>query len=149
MSSMKLEDLPIQTVAPLSVHYPEENEDYPALEGHVVEEETIEGDSGDLEVGTEVCIYSAQKKKRPWIGVVTEVVNRRELKINWYERGGRSRKFYPMKAEDGSLYVSQVGTDNVMFWAFADELESEYLELSTYWLKKIAHEYTQLDKTIA
>ena len=53
-----------------------------------------------------------------------------------------------MQAEDGSPIEGTVGADTIMFWSMADELENGTMTFSNYWMKKIANEYSMLDKTI-
>ena len=122
--------------------------DHPPLQGEGVAVDAVEGDIGELTVGMDVCIYTDIKSARPWVGVVTEVLDKREFRVNWYQRKGRSRKFYPMKDGSSSLIISKQSLDSVMFWGMSQELSDVCLELSPYWMKKIANEYSVLDQSV-
>ena len=37
-------------------------------------------------IGMDVCVYTAMKRKRPWVGRVTKVKDRETFEINWYEK---------------------------------------------------------------
>ena len=54
-----------------------------------------------------------------------------------------------MKNDDGSLYLGKVGPESIMFWCFADEVDEDSLEMSAYWMKKVANEYIHLDHTLS
>ena len=118
----------------------------PRLLGESVAVEASNGSISELEVGTEVCVYSDIRKDRPWIGVISEVLGAREFVVTWFKRKDRSKKFYIMQEADGRSVSSPVSYESFMFWAFADIVTESYLELSNYWIKKIANEYETLDK---
>lgn len=111
----------------------------------IVEEGDIESDIG---VDMDVCVYTKMKRKRPWVGRVTELKDRETFSMNWYERDTSSKcgKFVAMKNENGSLYVTDLDVASVMFWAFTEARDEGSFIITPYWQDCLKREYKRMDQ---
>ena len=114
------------------------------LEG-VIEEGDIEREMG---VGMDVCVYTRMKRKRPWVGRVTDVKDRETFVMNWYEKDTASKcgKFIAMQNDDGTLYVTDLDVTSVMFWSFTENREEASFVITPYWLDCLKREYSRMDQ---
>ena len=147
LGSMTLDDLPRQEHSE-SVKIPslEAEINHPTLEGESITVDAEKGDVCELRPGTEVCVYSVTKHNRPWIGVISQVKSRKQLKVHWFENRVKG-KFCAMKDKKGRPVESDVSADSIMFWSMANKVSCSEMELSGYWIKKIQNEYSVLDKS--
>jgi len=147
---MKLEELPKQTAVDLAPT-PDYLKDAVVsventLSGDVYEEEPLEGDLSEVGIGTDVCVYTENRKGRPWVGRVVEILANKQFIINWFQRSGRSMVFEAMREPDGSLALSTIELDSIMFWEMSVKRSEDKFSLPSFWLETIKMEYAKLDK---
>ena len=145
---LKFDDLPKQKKQH-DVEIPEyllDTEVVNDLLGDVYEEEILEGDREEIDIGTDVCIYTDAVKSRPWLGRVTKVLDNRRLEIQWFiKKTGRGRGYQAMTNSDGTPNLGVVEVDSVMFWHMTERRSETEFSLSAYWLEIIKREYETLD----
>ena len=149
---MKLDELPQQNVDDNELTRPREPRDAevvpPNLEGELIFD-THEGNVSELQPGTEVCVYNVDpdpSDERPWLAIIKEVKGRKRLKVHWFRKNGSELKFTALFDRRGNPVTSVINSDTLMFWSMADKVTPSNMELSAYWTKKIAHEYSVLDE---
>ena len=146
---MKLNDLPKQRHEVLQIpEYLEEVEDGTELTGDLYPEEVEEGDfESDIATGMDVCVYTTNKRWRPWVGRVVQLLENKKFLIHWYSRkSGRGRKFEAMTEENGERCVSEISYGSVMNWGMSENRTKNSFTLSTYWLEYFVREYANYDK---
>ena len=141
LKKLKLEDLPKQRASD-DVTIPDYLTDalVPAeksLSGDVYEEEPIEGDLSEVDVGSDVCVYTENTTGRPWVGRVTQILDQRQFEIHWYTRSGRSSVFHALKEPDGIPSLSKVDLEAIMFWEMTVKRTEDSFTLPSYWLETI------------
>ena len=145
---MKLLDFPQQVREGVSVpEYLEVVEDESELTGDLHPEEVEDGDlDRDIATGMDVCVYTADKRWRPWVGRVVELLGNRKFLIHWYSRKGRSRKFEAMSNANGERCVSEMDYECVMAWQMSENRTPTSFILSSFWLNYMAMEYAKYDR---
>ena len=148
---MKIEEFPKQKEEILQAPNNLEMEiQRPPLQGEEIESEPEDGSLTEICEGVEVCLYSRETASRPWIGRVAKVLPKGEFIINWFQQMGKSRKFFSMKNPDGSPMTAKQDMESIMFWGMSSSPDdSNYLELSSYWIRRINHEYKILDENFS
>ena len=116
------------------------------LSGNICQEEIVEGNvREDIRIGSDVCVYTASRRSRPWVGRVTEVLGDTFI-IHWYSRKPSKRnEFCAMTNYDGSPYQSDQHVESIMFWDMSENRKADSFTLSNYWLEAIKEEYAKLD----
>ena len=96
----------------------------------------------------DVGIYTDDKRWRPWLGRIVQILEKR-IMIQWYSRKTvRSTVFTAMKNPDGSPSLAELDNDTVMFWMVSEpqSRKPESFSISHYWLETIKLEYEEIDK---
>ena len=86
--------------------------------------------------------------ERPWVGRITEVLERRKFIIRWYQRHGRSLRFHAMFNDDKTPYQSLLENQSVMMWDISVERTQNSFHLTPYKLSKILKEYKKYDQQL-
>ena len=143
---MDLQSLPKQEKPDLapSVSAQDELEEHKLL-GKFCDEEPIVGDLKDICVGDDVCVYTASKQGRPWVGRVTNCLEGNKFTIQWFKREGRSRHFKAMVNPEGVPNCCELDLDTVMFWSMTENKSENRFLISPYWMDAICHEYNRID----
>ena len=141
LRKLKLEDLPKQRLID-NPPIPDYLKDAvvpveKTLSGDVYEEDPIEGDLGEVGVGTDVVVYTENAAGRPWVGRVTELLPDKQFKIHWYTRSGRSYVFHALMNQEGNPSLSTLSLGTVMFWDMSIKRTEEKFTLPAYWLETI------------
>ena len=126
----------------------EDLEDQRQIQGTFFEEIVEEGDlEKEICVNMDVCVYTVQKRKRPWVGRVISLENRDNFVINWYERDSSSKcgRFIAMKNDNGTLYTSKMDLATVMLWSFTADREENSFVITPVWQDCLKKEYTKID----
>ena len=152
--SAKREGLPRMDMCELPTQCDEETKsseddvDQRQIHGTFFEEIVEEGDlEKEICVDMDVCVYTVQKKKRPWVGRVISLQNRDNFVINWYEKDLSSKcgRYIAMKKDDGTLYTSEMDLATVMLWSFTvDRLENSFV-VTPVWHDCLKKEYSKID----
>ena len=119
----------------------EESDDYEKeLCGNICQPVVEEGDVyEDINVGSDVVVYTTSRKSRPWVGRVTEVLGEKFI-IHWFSRKPSTRNvFCAMNNYDGSPYQSDQHLDSIMMWDMSQKKTAESFELSNFWLQACLH----------
>ena len=152
--SAKREGLPRMDICELPTQCDEEAkssedlEDQRQIQGTFFEEIVEEGDlEKEICVNMDVCVYTVQKRKRPWVGRVISLENRDNFVINWYERDSSSKcgRFIAMKNDNGTLYTSKMDLATVMLWSFTADREENSFVITPVWQDCLKKEYTKID----
>ena len=152
LPKLRLETLPklsasAEAVLPDEYEFVEENE-VPPLLGEVFPVEAEESCfDGNVVIGMDVVVYTQSKEKRPWFGRVLEIIPRRQFKIQWFGRRGKSNKFYALTNKDGTAYATVLETSVVMFWEICEAKQENSFILSHMWMKIILQEYNKYDES--
>ena len=147
---MNLLDFPKQTYETISIpEYLEEVEYEFELTGDLYPEEVEDGDlDQEITTGMDVCVYTTDKRWRPWVGRVVELLEGRRFLIHWYSRkSSRGKKFEAMSNDSGERCVSVMEYGSVMTWQMSENRTSTSFTLSNFWLNYIAREYSNYDVT--
>ena len=130
------------------VCYLEENEDGTELTGDLYAEDVDDGDlDSEIAPGMDVCIYTTDKRWRPWVGRVVQLLEHKRFLIHWYSRKScRSRKFEAMKNDSGERCVSEMEYGSVMVWQMSENRTPSSFTLSPFWLDYISREYATYDE---
>jgi hypothetical protein len=150
LEPMTLTDLPKQThdIPTIPAHLVV-GDDIPPLKGDFFPETVEEGHLEDeASVGMDVCIYTDDKRWRPWLGRIVQILEKR-IVLQWYSRKTvRSTVFTAMKNPDGSPSLAELDNDTVMFWMVSEpqSRKPESFSISHYWLQTIKMEYLEIDK---
>lgn len=147
---MKLTDLPKQIIEEANED-PEEPDEYDEenqMTGNLCPETIVEGNlEDDIDSGTDVCVYTETIQGRPWVGRVQELLPNKKFVINWFSRRtGRGKIFRSLKSSDGSLSVSELDYDSIIFWDMSEHRTKESFSLANFWLESMRLEYEKLDK---
>ena len=147
---LKIEEFPKQQIEELRVpEYLEiEDGDIPELTGDKYPEVIDEGNfEDDICVGMDVCIYGEDKKNRPWVGRILQLLEDRRFLIHWFDRKTvRSKTFFAMTDSKGDPVISELENDTVMFWQFTENRTENSFSLSNWWLETIRREYESKDQ---
>ena len=146
---MKLKDLPKQLPEVLQVpdYLMDGDEDGIELTGDKYPENIDEGDlDSEISVGMDVCVYTEEKRGRPWVGRVLQLLEDQRFLIHWFTRKTiRSKTFYALTNNDGSPSISEQENGTVMFWQMSENRTQTSFSLSNFWLETIVREYESLD----
>jgi hypothetical protein len=151
LPKMILTDFPLQTEVIVSApsHLVTED-DTPQLTGDLYPEEIVNGSLEDeAAVDMDVCIYTEDKRWRPWLGRIVKLLENKRFVLQWYCRKSvRSSIFYAMNKPDGSPYLNELSNDSVMFWMMSEpqSRKSNSFSLSPYSLQTIQREYEEIDQ---
>jgi hypothetical protein len=147
---LKFDDLPKQKKQQHDVQIPDYLKDTHVvndLMGDVYEEDILEGDRNEIDIGTDCCIYTDAVRSRPWLGRVTKVLDNRRLEIQWFmKKTGRGHGFQAMINSNGTPNLGVVEVDSVMFWHMTEKRSETEFYLSAYWIEIIKREYETLDQ---
>ena len=109
-------------------------------------------DDGDLQEelldGTDVCIYTASKRSRPWVGRVLKTYPEEgEFEVQWYEKDKSSKhgRYIAMTYPNDAPYVSRMPYSTVMVWSFTEQRGEFEFVISSYWQQYLKSEYEKLD----
>ena len=148
--SLIIKDFPKQQAEVLQVpdYLLDEEDDGKELTGDKYPETVDEGNvDDDMHLGMDVCIYGDDKKGRPWVGRVKQVLEDRRFLIQWYTRKTvRSKIFYAETDSKGDPVVSEQENDSIMFWSMSENRTERSFSLSNFWLETIEREYETYDK---
>ena len=126
------------------------SDDLPEVRGELYPEEVVEGHLEDeVSVGMDVCIYTKDKKSRPWMGRIVQVLDNKRFLLQWYGRkSSRSTVFNALKNVDGSPYLTELDNDTVMFWMISEpqSRKPSSFSVSNYWMETIRVEYQEMDE---
>ena len=148
---MKLSDFPIQQAevyqAPEYLLQDPEDGDGCELTGDKYPETVDEGDiESEIAVGMDVCIFTDEKRGRPWVGRVIQILEGGRFIIHWYIRkSGRGNTFTASFEANGSRSVTELETGTVMFWSMSENRTKNSFSLSLFWLENIRREYSRLE----
>ena len=149
---LRLENLPKQSIAE-DVCVPDhlknavdavEN----TLSGDLYPEEISEGDLKEVDIGTDVVVYTTEIQTRPWVGRVTKLLANQRFEINWFvKKSGRGQVFESMKDALGSPVASVIDLDSVMFWQMSEKRTEQSFTLAPFWVETVRIEYLKLDSS--
>ena len=145
---MKIQDFPKQVQEILHTpDYLEEVEDSAELTGDLHPEDVDDGDlDSEIAEGMDVCIYTRDKRWRPWVGRVVQILEHKRFIIHWYSRkSSRSKRFEAMNNDSGERCVSEIKNGAVMVWQMSENRTPTSFTLSSFWLTYIAREYANYD----
>ena len=145
---MNISSLPKQRYEALPIpDYLIENDNDTELEGDLLPEEISEGDfDSEIAVDMDVVVYTMEKKGRPWVGRVIEILPEKKFIIHWFARKTiRSRRFEAMFSASGERNVSEMDNESVMIWQMSENRTESSFMLSNFWLEDIRREYETLD----
>ena len=115
--------------------------------GNLCPETIEEGDvDQEIEVGMDVCVYTKNKKSRPWVGRVSELLPDNRFVIHWYQRRGRGNTFHALKNFDESPFLTEQDYESIMFWDMSEKRKESSFDISNFWLLAFNHEYEKIDK---
>ena len=126
----------------------EEDIDQRQVHGTFFEERVEEGDlEKEICVDMDVCVYTVQKRKRPWVGRVISLENRDNFVINWYERDVTSKcgRYISMRKDDGTLYTSEMDLATVMLWSFTADRQENSFVITPVLHDCLKKEYSKID----
>ena len=147
---LKLEDLPKQRIVD-EVQVPDYLKDRidaveNTLTGELYPEEAGEGNLAEIDVGTDVVVYTDEVGTRPWVGRVTQLLAGEKFEIHWFRRkSGRGSTFHAMRNQLGHPVLSVLDLESIMFWHMSEKRTEESFSLSPYWIEAIRNEYESLD----
>ena len=149
---LRLENLPKQSIAE-EVCVPEHLKDAVdaveyTLSGDLYPEEISEGDLKEVDIGTDVVVYTTEIQTRPWVGRVTKLLANQRFEINWFvKKSGRGQVFESMKDALGSPVASVIDLDSVMFWQMSEKRTEQSFTLAPFWVETVRMEYLKLDSS--
>ena len=150
LRKMKLTEIPKQVLigADEDTDEADEYDEGNQMTGNLCPESIVEGNlEDDIEVGTDVCVYTETIQGRPWVGRVQELMPDKKFRINWFSRRtGRGKIFRSLKSPDGSASVSELDYDSIIFWDMSEQRTKESFSLANFWLESMRLEYEKLDK---
>ena len=113
---MDIKLLPKQSAEDRSVSFliTEDDENCPLLSGKLCDEEPEGGEQKEVEVGDDVCVYTAGQG-RPWVGRVIELLPGGKFIIHWFGREGRGCRFKPKFGPSGEPDCNILELDTIMF----------------------------------
>jgi hypothetical protein len=122
----------------------------PQLTGDLFPEEINFGHLEDeVALGMDVCIYTEDKRWRPWLGRIVKILENKQFVLQWYCRKSvRSSVFTALQNKDGSPSLAELDNDTVMFWMISEPQSRTVntFSLSPYCLKTIEREYEEMDR---
>jgi hypothetical protein len=151
LQKMILTDFPLQTeVIVTAPSHLVPDDDIPQLTGDLHPEEIVDGSIEDeAALDMDVCIYTTDKKSRPWLGRIVKLLENKRFMLQWYSRKSvRSSVFYAKNNPDGSPYLNELSNETVMFWMMSEpqSRKSNIFALSPYSLQTIQREYEEIDQ---
>lgn len=125
------------------------DEEIPALVGDLYPEEVALGSIEDeADIGMDVCLFTEEKKWRPWMGRIVKLLENNKMEVQWYKRKSkRSNVFVAVDKFDGSPYLNVVEKECVMFWMMSEpesRTENSFI-VATNNLMTISREYEEVD----
>ena len=124
--------------------------DVPEVRGELFPESAVEGHLEDeVSVGMDVCIYTEDKRSRPWMGRIVKILDNKKFILHWYGRkSSRSSIFTALSKSDGSPYLAELDNDTVMFWMISEPQSRKQtsFSVSNYWMETIRLEYLEMDE---
>jgi hypothetical protein len=151
MEKMVLTDLPrqIEVVPSLPDHLSVVDES-PQLTGDLFPEKIDYGHLEDeVTEGMDVCIFTEDKRWRPWLGRIVKILENKNFSLQWYSRKSvRSNVFTAMQNKDGSPSLAVLHNDTVMFWMLSEPQSRtpNSFSLAPYSLQTIEREYEEMDR---
>ena len=151
LPKMRLNDLPKHLVEadpklPDEFIYVEEaDQDLPEIVGDIFEENLFDS---NIHQDLDIVVYTECTEGRPWVGRITEVLERRKFIIRWYQRHGRSLRFHAMFNDDKTPYQSVLENQSVMMWDISVERTQNSFHLTPYKLSTILKEYKKYDQQL-
>ena len=123
------------------------SDEVPELVGEIFPESLNEADfKKDLRSGLVVCIYSDEKRGRPWFGRILKVTENTRFEIQWYAKVKGSRNTFEASYNaNGSPYTSVLASETVMLWNFSSDIDDSRFHVSDYFLSKIKELYITND----
>ena len=121
-----------------------------AISGEQYSEDIRLGDYAEIDVNTDVCVYTSDVATRPWVGRVTQLLQGGKFEIAWFSRRrGRGGTFHKLKDREGNPVLSKLDLESVMFWHMSENRTADSFTLSSFWLEAIKVEYEVLDESSA
>ena len=149
---MILTDLPQVKIAAPSVPRSLVNgKDLPDIKGELFPERAVMDAHLEDEVreGMDVCIFTKDKRTRPWLGRILKILKNKKFILQWYARkSSRSTEFKALTNADGSPSIAELENSTVMFWMISEpqSRKPDRFSVSNYWLLTIMKEYEEIDK---
>ena len=134
---LKLDDLPKQRIV-VDVQVPDYLKDRidaveNTLTGELYPEEAGEGNLAEIDVGTDVVVYTDEVGTRPWVGRVTQLLAGEKFEIHWFRRkSGRGSTFHAMRNQPGHPVLTVLDLESIMFWHMSEKRTEESFSLSPY-----------------
>ena len=126
-------------------------EELPPLIGDMYPEDVHIGCIDDeVQVNMDVCLYTKDKRWRPWMGRVVKLCGDGYIDVHWYKRRSRKENMFDAAHNpDGSPCIDQVSKDSVMFWMISDPVSrtENSFSVTSYSLLTIKREYETVDET--
>ena len=149
LEKMDLLKLPTHSEVELD-HFPDvlEDEDERHIQGAFYEELVEEGIlEEEICINMDVCVYTVQKRKRPWVGRIASLKNRDTFVVQWYEKDQTNKcgKYVAMKSDDGSPYTSELDQSSVMIWSFTESRTDDSFVITPVWMDCLKQEYAKMD----
>ena len=94
-------------------------------------------------LGLDVAVYTKEKRTRPWIGRVTELVNDEQFKIHWYS--GSKNSFKGMQTNTEEPYCSIVDNSSVILWGFSHDQTDQSFKVKRVFMEQIMSAYSYHD----
>ena len=151
LEKMSLTDFPkLKLEVPTLPNHLCEEEETPQLTGDLFPEEINFGHLEDeVSPGMDCCIYTEDKRSRPWLGRIVKIIDKKHFVLQWYSRKSvRSSLFKAMLNKDGSPLLVELHNDTVMFWMLSEpqsRTENSF-SVSPYCLLTIEREYEEMDR---
>ena len=146
---LRLQDLPKQVHEVLQVpeHLMEEDDAGKELTGEKYPETIDDGDlDTEISVDMDVCVYTDDKRGRPWVGRVVQLLEEKRFLIHWYTRKTcRSKVFSALFDKDGRRSISEQENETVMYWQMSENRTKSSFNLSNFWLETVDRQYRDLD----
>ena len=145
---MEISTLPKNTPRPESGNL-DDTQNQEEIRGRYHHEYVDDGDlQEELQDGTDVCIYTASKRSRPWVGRVLKTYPEEgEFEVQWYEKDKSSKhgRYIAMTYPNDAPYVSRMPYSTVMVWSFTEQRGEFEFVISSYWQQYLKSEYEKLD----
>ena len=112
-----------------------------------VEGEIYPESHGDLKIGDDVAVYTKEKKGRPWVGRVLDIVET-EVLIHWFSKNKRKYTYEELKNNDGSLQTDRISRDTIMYHGISSVSKEKSFMITPTFMNKILLEYDVMDEKI-
>ena len=142
---MKLQDLLVAEMPPKDPYdFEDEERTVPEVEGEMYPE-TL----GDVKVGEDVAVYTAEKEGRPWVGRTLQV-NEKDILIHWFERKKRKVNTYEQLVNrDNSPQTDMIARSSIMFRCISSVTKKDSFQVTPTWQERIMEEYIVLDEKMS